>query len=68
MGAALDLFVYMLYVAPIGSKHKDESLFQNLTSNIAKVQILGGITLLRRDFNACIATLLDTIDTSDLCE
>jgi hypothetical protein len=46
MGAALDLFVCVVYVAPIGSKHKNESLFQNLTSNIVKVQTIGGIILL----------------------
>jgi hypothetical protein len=39
-------------VAPIGSKHENESLFQNLVTNIAKVQTLGGIVLLGRDFNA----------------
>ncbi len=27
MGAALDLFVCVMYVAPIGSKHESESLF-----------------------------------------
>ncbi len=58
----------MVYVAPIGSKHKSESLFQNLAADTAEVQTLGGILLLGGDFNACIAALLDTIDTSDLCE
>jgi hypothetical protein len=67
-GATPNLFVYVVYVALIGSKHESESLFQNLVTNIAKVQTLGGIVLLGRDFNAHITVLLNTIDTSDLCE
>jgi hypothetical protein len=67
-GVAPDLFVCVVYVAPIGSKHESESLFQNLSADIVEVQTLGGIILLGGDFNARIATLLDTIDTSDLCE
>ncbi len=58
----------MVYVAPIGSKHESESLFQNLTQDITEVQTLRGLVLLGGDFNACIATLPDTIDTSNLCE
>ncbi len=58
----------MVYATPIGSKHESESLFQNLTANIAEVQTLGGIILLGGDFNARTTMLLDTIDTSDLCE
>jgi len=58
----------VVYVAPIGSKHDSESLFQNLTADIAEVQTLGGIVLLGRDFNAHIAMLPNTIDISDLCE
>jgi len=57
----------MVYVTPIGSKHENESLFQNLVADIAEVQTLGGIVLLGGDFNARTATLLDTLDTSDLC-
>jgi len=57
-----------VYVAPIGSKHENESLFQNLVTNIAEVQTLGGIVLLGGDFNACIIALPDTLDISDLCE
>jgi hypothetical protein len=57
-----------VYIAPIGSKHKSESLFQNLAADIVEVQTLGGIILLGGDFNVRIASLLDTIDTSDLCE
>ncbi len=67
-GVAPDLFVYMVYVAPIGFKHESESVFQNLVANIVEVQTLGGIVLLGGDFNVRITTLLDTIDTSDLCE
>jgi hypothetical protein len=37
MGATLDLFVYVVYVAPIGSKHESESLFENLVADIAEV-------------------------------
>jgi hypothetical protein len=33
-GAAPNLFICMLYIAPIGSKHENESLFQNLATNI----------------------------------
>ncbi len=36
-GATPDLFVYVVYVAPIGSKHENESLFQNLVTDIAKI-------------------------------
>ncbi len=57
-----------MYIAPIGSKHENESLFQNLVADIAEVQTLGGIVILGKDFNACIATLPDTLDISDLCE
>jgi hypothetical protein len=57
-----------VYVAPIGSKHKNESLFQNLATNIVEVPTLGGIVLLGGDFNARTTTLLNTIDTSDLHE
>ncbi len=63
-----DLFVYVVYTAPIGSKHMSESLFQNIVVNIVEVQTLGGIILFGGDFNACTTTLLNTIDTSDLCE
>jgi hypothetical protein len=68
MGVAPNLFVCVVYVAFVGSEHKSESLFQNLTADIVEVQTLGGIVLLRGDFNACTTTLPDTIDTNDLCE
>ncbi len=58
MGVTPNLFVCMVYVALIGSKHENESLFQNLGTNITKVQTLGGIVLLGRDFSACIATVM----------
>jgi hypothetical protein len=67
-GAALDLFVCVVYIAPVNSKHERKSLFQNLIVDIAEVQTLGGIVLLGRNFNARTATLLDTIDTNNLCE
>jgi hypothetical protein len=67
-GVAPDLFVWVVYIAPIGSKHKSESLFQNLAEDIIEIQTLGGIVLLGGDFNAHTTTLLDTIDISDLCE
>jgi hypothetical protein len=67
-GAAPDLFVYVVYVAPIASKHENESLFQNLVADIAEVQTLGGIVLLGGDFNARTIALPDTLDTNDLCE
>jgi len=57
-----------VYVALIGSKHENESLFQNLVADIVEVQTLGGVLLLGGDFNACTTTLPDTLDTSDLCE
>ncbi len=50
----------MVYIAPIGSKHENESLFQNLVIDIVKVQTLGGIILLGGDFHARTTTLLDT--------
>ncbi len=67
-GAALDLFFNMVYVAPVGSKHKNESLFQNLAADIAKVQTLKGIILLGGDFNARTIMLFNAIDISNLCE
>jgi hypothetical protein len=67
-GAAPDLFVCVVYVALIGSKHENESMFQNLVADIAEVQTLGGVVLLGGDFNARTAELPDTLDTSDLCE
>jgi sulfur relay (sulfurtransferase) DsrF/TusC family protein len=67
-GAVPDLFVYVVHAAPVGSKQENESLFQNLIAYIVEVQTLRGIVLLGGDFNAPIATLPNTIDTSDLCE
>ncbi len=58
----------MVYVAPVGSKHKNKSLFQNLAGDITEVQTLGGMVLLGGDFNAYTAALPDTIDTNDFCE
>jgi hypothetical protein len=58
----------MVYAALVRSKHKNESLFQNLIGNIVEIQTLRGIILMGGDFNAHIATLSDTIDTSDLYE
>jgi hypothetical protein len=34
---APDFFVCVVYVAPVGSKHKSESLLQNLVANIFEV-------------------------------
>jgi hypothetical protein len=68
MGVAPGLFVCVVYTAPIGSKHENEFLFQNLVADIVEVQILRGIVVLGGDFNARTTMLLDTIDTSDLCE
>jgi hypothetical protein len=65
---APDLFVCVVYAAPIGSKHESKSLFQNLAGNIVEVQTLGGIVLMGGDFNVRTASLSDTIDISDLCE
>jgi sulfur relay (sulfurtransferase) DsrF/TusC family protein len=62
------LFICVVYAAPIGSKHKNESLFQNLAIDISEVQTLRGIILLGGDFNVHNVTLPDTIDTNDLCE
>ncbi len=58
----------MVYTALIGSKHKSESLFQNLAVDIVEAQILGGIILLGGDFNVYTTTLLDTIDNNDICD
>jgi len=57
-----------VYAALVGSKHKSESLFQNLATNITEVQTLGGIILLGGDFNVHTTTLLNTIDINELCE
>jgi hypothetical protein len=67
-GATPDLFVCVVYVAPIGSKHESKSLVQNLAVDIVEVQTLGGMVLLGSDFNARTVALLDTINTSNLCE
>jgi hypothetical protein len=40
-GAAPNLFICVVYVAPIGSKHENESLFPNLVTDIVEVQTLG---------------------------
>ncbi len=63
-----NLFVCLVYIVLIGSKHDSKSLFQNLVADIVEVQTLEGIILLGGDFNARITTLLDTIDINDLCE
>ncbi len=68
MGFTPNLFVCMVYVAPIGSKHKNKSLFQNLVVDIVEVQTLRGIVLLGGDFNACTTMLPNTIVINDLCE
>jgi hypothetical protein len=67
-GVAPNLFVCVVYIALVGSKHENESLFQNLVVHIVEVQTIRGIVLLGGDFNAHIVALPDTIDTSDLCE
>jgi len=67
-GATPNLFVCVVYATLVGSKHENESLFQNLIIDIVEVQTLRGIVLLGGDFNALTAVLLDTINTSDLCE
>jgi hypothetical protein len=36
-GVTPDLFICVVYIAPIGSKHESESLFQNLAQDIVKV-------------------------------
>jgi hypothetical protein len=36
-GVAPNLFVYMVYVAPIGSNHENKSLFQNLATDIVEI-------------------------------
>jgi hypothetical protein len=65
-GVTPNLFVCVVYVALVSSKHESESLFQNL--DIVEVQTLRGIVLLAGDFNARIIALPNTIDISDLCE
>ncbi len=67
-GVALDLFVYVVYIALVGSKHESKFLFQNLAVDIAEVQTLGGIVLLGGDFNARTTTLPNTIDTNNFYE
>jgi hypothetical protein len=57
-----------VYIALVGSKHKNKLLFQNLAEDIIEVQTLVGIILLGRDFNARITALPNTIDTSDVYE
>ncbi len=66
-GVTLDLFVCMVYIALVGSKHESKSLFQNLVTDIVEVQTIGGIVLLGGDFHARNAMLPDTINITDLC-
>jgi hypothetical protein len=47
-GVSPDLFVCVVCVAPIGSKHESESLFQNLATDIVEVQTLGGHNTIRK--------------------
>jgi hypothetical protein len=63
-GATPNLFVYVMYATPVGSKHESESLFQNLAVDIIEVQTVKGIVLLGGDFNVRTATLLNTINTT----
>jgi hypothetical protein len=56
----------VVYVALVGSKHKNKSLFENLVVDIAEVQTLRGIVLSGGDFNVHITMLSNTIDTNDL--
>ncbi len=58
----------MVYVGPVGSKHENESLFQNLATDIVEVQTLRGIILLGGDFNVRTTALPYTININDLCE
>jgi hypothetical protein len=61
MGATFNLFIYVVYVVPVGSKHENEFLFQNLVADIAEVQTLEGIVLLEGDLNARTVALLVTL-------
>ncbi len=67
-GATPDLFVCVVYAAPVGPKNESKSLFQNLVVDIVEVQTLGGIVLLGGDFNSHTIALPNTIDTNNLCE
>jgi hypothetical protein len=62
------LFVFVVYVALVGSKHENKSLFQNLATNIAEVQALRAQYYWEGIFIARTVALPDTIDTNDLCE
>jgi hypothetical protein len=62
-GAAPDLFVYVVYVALVGSKHESEPLFQHLAIDIVEVQTIEGIVLLGGDFNARTTALPDIVMT-----
>jgi hypothetical protein len=68
MGVTPELFVCMVYVTPVGSKHESESLFQNLSTDIAEIQTLRGIVPLGWHFNVRTAALPNTNDTNKLCE
>ncbi len=39
MTIAPDLFICVVYVAPVESKHESESLFQNLIKDIVKFKL-----------------------------
>jgi hypothetical protein len=49
-GVAPDLFVCVVYATFVGSKHKNEFMFQNLAINIVKVQKSKGHNIIGRGF------------------
>ncbi len=53
---------------PYWLQTREQIFVPKLVNKIVEVQTLGGIVLLGEDFNAHTTTLLDTIDTSNLCE
>jgi len=57
-----------VYVTPVGSKHESESFFQNLSTDITKIQTLRGIVLSGWHFNVRTTALPNTNDTNKLRE
>jgi hypothetical protein len=56
------LFLAIVYAPPKGSPYADESLFDNITTEVGMIQDLGGSILLTVDFNARTSEIDDYVD------
>jgi hypothetical protein len=56
------LFLAVVYAPPKGSPSPDESLFDNIITQVGMIQDLGGSILLTGDFNARTSAVDDYVD------